>query len=681
MATTSSSLTDVQFTVNAWGQAAGNVWPRFTLRVDGVDVGQAYATNTSSTGYNFTAKLAADQAHKVQIVYDNDGWSNGQDRNLFVKSLVINGTTVASTASNVTYDKGALDGKDVVSGQEGMYWNGALNFDLASTYFPKSGGSLATGGSLITGTTGNDLLKGTAGNDTIDGLGGIDTLDLSTATAGVKADLAAGKAQYSSTHVDTLLNIENIQGSAYNDQLYGNAGANKLNGGAGNNLLDGGAGADTLIGGAGADTLIGGDGNDVLTTGSGADVIVVNKPGAGVDRLTDFSVSNDKIDLTPMVQALQASGVKLASDYVKFVANGTGSNIVVDVDGASGSGAGQTVMTVENIGTSNLKLGINVIAPTITATAPPPAPTPTPTPTTDTGYVRPFGPNAPWNVKIDGIAHDPNSANLSDMLWNHASDRPGNFNLNFGETYAVYSSKEASGWYTVDTTWNTNIDNTKIPWNPAWQIPGEGSDRKVIVLDPDTGHEWDLWQTSFDGSTVHATNGSLVPGNYFTYEGGNPSSRGIGIEYLAMLVRPEEIKAGKIEHALAMSIDNTDGDRYVAPATKLEHPDNPAGIPEGTRFALNISDADIAAWEKTLPADQQYAAHVIAVALRDYGWFITDTGGSGAIEMEASASAAAEWNALGMSSRLVNGHEMPRDMLDGLITHDNIYALVPSDHY
>ncbi|MCW2244376.1 cellulase family glycosylhydrolase [Azospirillum canadense] len=136
MATTTTSLVDTTFVVNASGQAAGGIWPQLKLRLDGVDIGQATVSSTSTGRYTFTAKVAPDQAHKVQIVYDNDGFVNGQDRNLIVKSLEVNGKTVNSTNSLVTYDKGALDGADVVPGQEGMWWDGALNFALTKDYFP-----------------------------------------------------------------------------------------------------------------------------------------------------------------------------------------------------------------------------------------------------------------------------------------------------------------------------------------------------------------------------------------------------------------------------------------------------------------------------------------------------------------------------------------------------------------
>jgi Ca2+-binding RTX toxin-like protein len=303
-------------------------------------------------------------------------------------------------------------------------------------------------------------------------------------------------------------------------------------------------------------------------------------------------------------------------------------------------------------------------------------------------YQRPFGPNAPWNIPVDRLSTDPNSSQLVNMLWNYGTaSRPGNFNLNFTSyTYPVYDAKDATGSYTVDTTWSTNIDGKQIPWNPAWK-PAPGSDGQVIVIDSATGREWDLWQVSFDGATVHATNGSLVQGNIATYEGGNVPSRGIGIEYLAMLVRPEEIAQGHIDHALSLPSRYTDKDTSVAPATKVEGSSAsvPDGIPIGTHFALNVTDAQIDQWIASLPSSLSpetiRSARIIAEALREYGWFITDTAGAAEFQFESSTTAASDWASLGLSPQTAGSATYPQDLLDGLLQQSRIYAVQPSNMY
>ncbi|HYE36639.1 hypothetical protein [Methylocaldum sp.] len=301
----------------------------------------------------------------------------------------------------------------------------------------------------------------------------------------------------------------------------------------------------------------------------------------------------------------------------------------------------------------------------------------------DTRYVRPFGANAPWNKPVAGLPRHPQSSTLATRLWTYGTNRPGNFNLSFTDyTYPVYLASNAQGTYPVQGP-SGKLNGTKIPWNPNWQA-ATGTDGQVIVLDPKSGREWDLWQVSFNGSSIRVSNGNLVPGSYLTKEDGFKPSRGCGIPYLAMLVRPEEIAQGKIEHALSMPSRNT-AKAFVAPATKSDGRETANGMPMGTRFALNITDAEIDAWVKSLPSQlsgqTRRAARIIAVALRDYGWFITDTSGGAHLQFEDNATAKAKWVALGLGSQSVNWKSYPADLLDGLITKNRIYAIAPSNEH
>ncbi len=301
-------------------------------------------------------------------------------------------------------------------------------------------------------------------------------------------------------------------------------------------------------------------------------------------------------------------------------------------------------------------------------------------------YERPFGDNAPWNVPVAQILRHPDSQEYVRRLWFEASDRPGNINLSFDEyTYPVYDARKALRNYAVVTKWKTPETVTSVPWNPEWK-PASGSDGQAIVLDPSTGTEWDLFQVQFDGTTVSATNANKVPGDYRRRETGYVPSRGAGIPYLAMLVRGEEVLQGEIRHALAMPVRNADGAVFFPPATKLEHPGSiKNGLPEGIRFALSVTDEEIAAWAASLPreltAEARESAKVIARALRDYGWFVVDSGGTSHLQFEDRKSAGPLWQRAGLGHIEINGREYPRDLLDGLVRQDRIFALVRSDQY
>src|SRR5262245_22116868 len=105
---------------------------------------------------------------------------------------------------------------------------------------------------VINGTSGNDTLISGNGDDTIDGFAGFDFVSYASAVSGVTVDLGAGTATGGAGN-DTLLNIEAVLGSNFNDTLTGDAQGN---------WIDGGGGADTFFGNAGNDGLVGGTGHD-----------------------------------------------------------------------------------------------------------------------------------------------------------------------------------------------------------------------------------------------------------------------------------------------------------------------------------------------------------------------------------------------------------------------------------
>ncbi|AKF47433.1 M10 family metallopeptidase C-terminal domain-containing protein [Pseudomonas fragariae (ex Marin et al. 2024)] len=79
-----------------------------------------------------------------------------------------------------------------------------------------------------------------------------------------------------------------ITGGAAHEQIFGLAGKDTLNGGSGDDILVGGAGADKLTGGAGADTFRFDQLTDSYRTAT----------TSSTDLVTDFDISQDRIDLT-----------------------------------------------------------------------------------------------------------------------------------------------------------------------------------------------------------------------------------------------------------------------------------------------------------------------------------------------------------------------------------------------
>jgi hypothetical protein len=289
------------------------------------------------------------------------------------------------------------------------------------------------------------------------------------------------------------------------------------------------------------------------------------------------------------------------------------------------------------------------------------------------------------------VPRHPESAKFAKFLWtDFAGAIP---ELNFRKyTYAVYDAAKATGWYTVkDLNGWGNLNGKTVPWNPLW-AQNAGTDAQAIILDAATGTEWNLWQMVVNNTakTITVGNGNKCPGDYRTNNWDNrltkcTGSRGAGINYLACLVRPWEIEQGKIEHALSMPIKGTSGQFFVAPATKLEHPGKVGTIPEGMRFALAVTYAEIDAYVAsltTLRAEIKRAVKIVLVALKDYGWFITDTAGAAHLQFEAPESAQPEWERLKvLPGQAFGGGEFPRHALYGIMTQARIVAFVPSDQY
>lgn len=237
----------------------------------------------------------------------------------------------------------------------------------------------SAGDNAITAGDGNDLIKASPGVDVIDGGAGVDTLSYENATGGITISLARAANQATGYGAVTIRGVENLTGGKYADLIAGDAGDNLLNGGAGTDTVSyadaaagvtvslalataqatGGAGTDTLInfenlaGSAFADVLTGSGGDNVLFAGAGDDLIfgTAGKDqidgGAGSDTL-----SFDPVGLGVMLDLAQADWQTVAhglSYKIAGVENVTGSRFGDSLSGTAGdnvilAGAGNDVL-------------------------------------------------------------------------------------------------------------------------------------------------------------------------------------------------------------------------------------------------------------------------------------------------------------------------------------------------
>ncbi|TAL21139.1 MAG: DUF1929 domain-containing protein [Aquabacterium sp.] len=121
-----------RLTVRARASLAAGAGPLMQVLVGGSPVGSVEVRSTSFADYIFTLPAQVAAGAQVDIVFGNDGGTETEDRNLYVESLTVGGTTLLSTDSGVTIDIGsgaaAFDGVMVIPGQTDILWNAALRF-------------------------------------------------------------------------------------------------------------------------------------------------------------------------------------------------------------------------------------------------------------------------------------------------------------------------------------------------------------------------------------------------------------------------------------------------------------------------------------------------------------------------------------------------------------------------
>lgn len=200
------------------------------------------------------------------------------------RSTIFMGTEGADTINGTTNDDiiNALGGNDIVFSHDGddiVYAGDGVDTVI--------GGN---GNDYLYGEQGNDHLAGEAGADYIDGGEGSDIASYISSDSGIFIDLGKGVADGGHATGDTLVSIENIHGSIYDDIIYGSSDTNLLIGSGGDDQLFGLDGDDFFVGGAGDDVLDGGSGVDQARydTGVRADYVIEEAAEEGVLIVRDI---------------------------------------------------------------------------------------------------------------------------------------------------------------------------------------------------------------------------------------------------------------------------------------------------------------------------------------------------------------------------------------------------------
>ncbi|EMG7926979.1 Ig-like domain-containing protein [Enterobacter hormaechei] len=249
-------------------------------------------------------------------------------------------------------------------------WDGLTAGDGKESYALTA--EAATGGhqGTLTGTGYNDTFIAEAGtytyngsggwtttseHDTWSSTGGMDVVDYRNATSGVTVDLGRSTAQSTGFDTATLVNIEGINGSDYDDVITGNSGDNQFEGRGGNDTFNiGSGGHDTLLYKLiNASDATGGNGSDVVngfTVGTWEGTADTDRIDLR-DLLSDSGYTGTgSASYVNGVATLDSSAGNIA-DYVRVVQNGSNTEIQVDLDGTGGQFSPTTLVTLNGVQT------------------------------------------------------------------------------------------------------------------------------------------------------------------------------------------------------------------------------------------------------------------------------------------------------------------------------------------
>jgi Ca2+-binding RTX toxin-like protein len=316
---------------------------------DNISTVETLAFGTKNTSYTVATNATITLSSKAQtagIRTIDAKLTAGADDDL----LTVNASKFSSSA-NLTFI--GSDDEDV----KAVFTGGAGN-DTFTT-----GKASETRGETLTGGNGVDTfnIKASGVDTEIEdlGKGGADVLVVTSAAAGVNADVTVDWVATSATSNTKSLadvaftvtsgidvNVGAATGSfGYDINAGSNALASTLQGSAFNDSIDGGNAADSLIGNGGNDTIAGGTGADSINAGAGADKITDAGSGADVityDSGTTIDIQNTSTGAVTLT-ATKTGATVTATAGVRTLTAAT-STAAVKLDGTS-AGANKVTYT------------------------------------------------------------------------------------------------------------------------------------------------------------------------------------------------------------------------------------------------------------------------------------------------------------------------------------------------
>jgi len=270
---------------------------------------------------------------------------------------------------------------------------------------------------------------------------------------------------------------------------------------------------------------------------------------------------------------------------------------------------------------------------------------------------RPFSANSPWNTKIASnptIAVD-SAALVTDLATSsqygtHLDVNIAGYSIPFYWADAstprvqVLADIGGEGW-----TGSNGFNATASMPIPAGAMADPQSDHHILVVDRAANMEWGCWAMNDGSGGYHAglcaTADLAGTGVRPIAATANPwyvahGARACGYPLIAGLIRPEEIEAGRIDHALVIAYPHIRSRYYTPPASTAQATTTDAistrGIPCGGRIQF---DPDVSLASLGLSA----AGVTIMRALQEYGAYVGDYSGAISLYADNSPDARAYW--------------------------------------
>jgi hypothetical protein len=168
--------------------------------------------------------------------------------------------------------------------------------------------------------------------------------------------------------------------------------------------------------------------------------------------------------------------------------------------------------------------------------------------------------------------------------------------------------------------WGTcDLEKAPVPIPDAAR-PAPGTDAAMVVVDHATDSAYEFWQAkrAGDGSwTAGWGSRTRLSGD------GRRGETGAGTSLLAGLVRTDEIRTGRIDHAIRVSSAYTCRTGVVYPAVKTDGRDTRRDcLPMGTRLQLDPA-LNLAQLPGLSPAER-----AVGAAMQRYGAYVLNTSGT-----------------------------------------------------